>query len=197
MPSDKTATTATTKTPPADLAVTLRALGLWRLAEDLSDFVARATKSRWSPTQMIEEIARIETLERARKSAERRLSRARIRELPGCGCRGGRRSGRRRRDRRCSTARENDSNRQREDESHASVLPVVRPGFAAVMRAGSATARPRDGSVGARSGTAAVAAPGDARWGRGHGRRGRSCRVLGARRGGPLAGQQNVAAVVE
>jgi DNA replication protein DnaC len=78
MPSDKTATTATTKTPPADLAVTLRALGLWRLAEDLSDFVARATKSRWSPAQMIEEIARIETLERARKSAERRLSRARI-----------------------------------------------------------------------------------------------------------------------
>lgn len=73
-----TAATTTTKKTPADLGATLQALGLWRIAEDLSDFVARATKSRWSPTQVIEEIARIETLERARKSAERRLSCARL-----------------------------------------------------------------------------------------------------------------------
>jgi DNA replication protein DnaC len=78
MPSENIATNAKTRTPAGDLGATLRALGMWGIAEDLSDFVARATKGRWSPTQVIEEIARIETLERGRKSAERRLSRARL-----------------------------------------------------------------------------------------------------------------------
>lgn len=61
-----------------DLGGTLRGLGLWRIADDLSDFVARATKSRWSPTQVLEELGRAETLDRARKSAERRLSRSHV-----------------------------------------------------------------------------------------------------------------------
>jgi DNA replication protein DnaC len=73
MPSENTTTTKT-----VDLPSTLRALGLWRIAEDLDDFVARATKARWSPTQLLEEVGRLESQERARKSAERRLSRSRI-----------------------------------------------------------------------------------------------------------------------
>jgi DNA replication protein DnaC len=74
MPSDSTTMTATT----TDLAATLRALGLWRIADDLNDLLARATKSRWSSVQLLEELARLETQERARKSAERRLSRAHL-----------------------------------------------------------------------------------------------------------------------
>jgi len=73
MPSDNTTTTTTT-----ELVTTLRALGLWRIADDLPDFLARATKSRWSPLQQLEELTRLETIERARKSVERRLSRAHL-----------------------------------------------------------------------------------------------------------------------
>lgn len=60
------------------LADSLRALDLRRTAEDLSDFIARATKARWSPGQLLEEIARAETLDRARRSVERRLQRAHL-----------------------------------------------------------------------------------------------------------------------
>ena len=66
------------KTETPDLAPTLRALGLWRIAEELDDFVARATRSRLSPQQILEEVGRIETQERARKSVERRLARAHL-----------------------------------------------------------------------------------------------------------------------
>lgn len=72
MPSEKTTTNA------SDLAKTLRALGLHRTADDLPDLIARATKSRWSPVQLLEEVARTETHERARKSVERRLSQAHL-----------------------------------------------------------------------------------------------------------------------
>jgi len=69
---------ATTTTTKPDLVTSLQALGLWRIADDLDDLVARATKSRWSAIQIIEEVCRLEAQERARKSAERRLSRSRI-----------------------------------------------------------------------------------------------------------------------
>jgi DNA replication protein DnaC len=61
-----------------DLAESLRALGLWLLADELDDFVARATRDRWAPRQVLEEVARLEMQERARKSVERRLRRSRI-----------------------------------------------------------------------------------------------------------------------
>jgi DNA replication protein DnaC len=64
--------------PNTDLATSLAQLGLRRLAEDLADFIARATKSRWSPTQILEEMSRIELEDRARRSIERRLGRAHI-----------------------------------------------------------------------------------------------------------------------
>jgi DNA replication protein DnaC len=62
----------------AELATLLGQLGLRRLAEELDDFIARATKSRWSVVQIVEEIARLETQERARRSVERRLGRAHL-----------------------------------------------------------------------------------------------------------------------
>lgn len=69
--------TTTTKNN-AELRAALEALGLRRTAEDLDDLVARATKSRWSPVQQLEEICRLEMQERARRSVERRLGRAHL-----------------------------------------------------------------------------------------------------------------------
>src|SRR5437773_582901 len=76
-PNQTETTTPTTK-PNAELPAALIALGLHRIAEDLDDFVARATRSRWSPTQLLEEVVRLETQERVRKSVERRLGRSRL-----------------------------------------------------------------------------------------------------------------------
>ena len=70
MPSDSTIPTTSTPTP--DLAQALRGLGLRLIAEQLDDFVAHATRRRASPRQLLEELARLEAQERARKSVERR-----------------------------------------------------------------------------------------------------------------------------
>ena len=67
-----------TPTPNADLTGALVALGLHGLGEGLSDFLARATKLRWSPVQLLEEMSRLELAERARRSIERRLGRAHL-----------------------------------------------------------------------------------------------------------------------
>lgn len=74
MPSDTTTRNGTTP----DLAESLRALGLWLVADELDDFIARATKSRNSVRQVLEDVARLELQERARKGVERRLRRSRI-----------------------------------------------------------------------------------------------------------------------
>jgi DNA replication protein DnaC len=74
MPSDSTTTDKTTP----DLATSLKALGLRRLGDDLDDFVARGTKARWSVVQILTELARLEALERARRSCERRLTSSRV-----------------------------------------------------------------------------------------------------------------------
>ena len=73
MPSASQNTMKTT-----DLKNKLTALGLRRIAEEFEDFIARATRKRFSPTQILEEIVRLESEERARRSVERRLSRARL-----------------------------------------------------------------------------------------------------------------------
>jgi len=49
-----------------------------RTAEDLDDLVSRATRLRWSPEQLLDELTRQEVNERARKSVERRLKRAHL-----------------------------------------------------------------------------------------------------------------------
>ena len=61
-----------------ELAEQLHALGLLRTAEDLDDFLARATKQRWSPRIVLEELARQEIAERERRSLERRLRAAKL-----------------------------------------------------------------------------------------------------------------------
>lgn len=64
--------------PSTDLAGALVALGLHRIGGDLDDFVARATKHRWSVVQILEEMSRLELAERARRSVERRLGQAHL-----------------------------------------------------------------------------------------------------------------------
>ena len=56
----------------------LRTLGLRRMAEEFDDFVARATRNRWSPVKMLGEMARMEQEDRPRRSVERRLKQARL-----------------------------------------------------------------------------------------------------------------------
>jgi len=76
MPSS---TTTTTKpTPPTELRATLSTLGLHRLAESFDDFVAHATRARFSVVQVVEEIVRTELDERARRSVARHLGRAHL-----------------------------------------------------------------------------------------------------------------------
>lgn len=65
-------------TTPPPLAEGLRGLGLRRTAEELADVLARATRHRWSPVQLLEELVRAESQDRAQRSLERRLSRARL-----------------------------------------------------------------------------------------------------------------------
>ena len=61
-----------------DLVARLSTVGLCAISEALDDFLARATKGRWSPAQILEEIARLEEIYRTRRSLEGRLQRARI-----------------------------------------------------------------------------------------------------------------------
>ena len=49
-----------------DLPNQLAHLGLHAMAAGCDDFIARATKGRWSPRTMLEEMARCEMTERAR-----------------------------------------------------------------------------------------------------------------------------------
>jgi DNA replication protein DnaC len=62
----------------ADLADSLKAIGLRHTAEHLDDLVALATKRRLGPTQLLEHIVAEEHRERARRSLERRIGRSRL-----------------------------------------------------------------------------------------------------------------------
>lgn len=66
----------TTKTP--ELTDGLLSIGLRGLAAVIDDFVARVTKQRLSPVQLLEELVRIERLDRTRRGLERRQKRSRI-----------------------------------------------------------------------------------------------------------------------
>lgn len=65
----------------ADLAQTLRALGLHYTADTLSDLLARATKARLSPLQLLEQLTAAEDADRKRRSLERRSRRSRVGQL--------------------------------------------------------------------------------------------------------------------
>ena len=56
----------------------LRRLGLVCTADALNDLVARATRSRWSPTQLLEHVVQAELDDRARRRLERQLRAARL-----------------------------------------------------------------------------------------------------------------------
>ena len=62
-----------TTTPSNSLPAQLQQIGLRALPADLDDFLARAAKSRWSPRQILEQLAQDEIAERSRRSLERRL----------------------------------------------------------------------------------------------------------------------------
>jgi DNA replication protein DnaC len=65
--------TTTTTIPGNSLPAQLQQLGLRALPTQLDDFLARATKARWSPHQILEQLVQAEIAERSRRSLERRL----------------------------------------------------------------------------------------------------------------------------
>jgi DNA replication protein DnaC len=65
--------TTTMTIPNNDLVTHLEQIGLRAVAQNLDDFIARATKGRWSPRVLLEEVSQIESRERARLSLEHRL----------------------------------------------------------------------------------------------------------------------------
>ncbi len=69
-------TRKTTSLNPDELRSRLLDLKLYCLADDLDDFIARATKQRWSPQILVEELVRQETAEHERRSLERRIRNA-------------------------------------------------------------------------------------------------------------------------
>jgi DNA replication protein DnaC len=62
-----------TTTPKNNLQSQLEYIGLRTIAQNLDDFIARATTGRWSPHVLMERLAEIEAEDRSRRSLERRL----------------------------------------------------------------------------------------------------------------------------
>ena len=62
----------------APLSQSLASLGLRRSSADIDDLVARATKERWSPTKVVENLIKLETDDRSQRSLERRTARSRL-----------------------------------------------------------------------------------------------------------------------
>ena len=65
--------TDATTIPINSLSTQLQQIGLRALPAELDDFLARATKQRWSPRVLLEQLAQAEIAERSRRSLERRL----------------------------------------------------------------------------------------------------------------------------
>jgi chromosomal replication initiation ATPase DnaA len=55
------------------LSAQLQQIGLCAVPAQLDDFIARATKARWSAHQILEQVVKTESAERSRRSLERRL----------------------------------------------------------------------------------------------------------------------------
>lgn len=64
--------------PPPDLSTQLSRLGLRATAAGLDDLLARAAKLKWSPRQLLEELARSESADQTARQLESRLRTARI-----------------------------------------------------------------------------------------------------------------------
>src|SRR6516165_787266 len=61
------------KSPTNNLSQLLQQIGLRALPANLDDFLARATKARWSPRVLLEQVVQAEVAERSRRSLETRL----------------------------------------------------------------------------------------------------------------------------
>lgn len=70
-----------TTTPTSSLNSQLDKIGLRAVAQNLDDFIARATTGRWSPYVLLEHLAQMEADDRSRRSLERRLGRAGIKKF--------------------------------------------------------------------------------------------------------------------
>ena len=73
--------TRTMTNPSNSLPAQLEQIGLHALASGVDDFLARATKQRWSPRQILEHLAQGEAAERANRSLERRLRLSEIKKF--------------------------------------------------------------------------------------------------------------------
>jgi DNA replication protein DnaC len=73
--------TRATTTPNNSLPAQLEQIGLHAVASAVDDFLARATKQRWSPRQILEHLAQTEAAERAHRSLERRLRLSEIKKF--------------------------------------------------------------------------------------------------------------------
>jgi DNA replication protein DnaC len=71
----------TTMTPTSNLKTQLDRLGLRVTAQNLDDFIARATTARWSPRMLLEQLSQMETDDRSRRSLERRLGLSSIKKF--------------------------------------------------------------------------------------------------------------------
>ncbi len=67
-----------TQTLTAEISQQLNRIGLRVTASSTDDFIARATKNKWSPRMLLEEIVRAEAEDRSQRSLERRLRNARL-----------------------------------------------------------------------------------------------------------------------
>ena len=72
-PAPKTTTPTTMTMTSSNLSSQLRQIGLCAVPAQLDDFIAHATKSRWSAHQILEQVVKTEAGERSRRSLERRL----------------------------------------------------------------------------------------------------------------------------
>src|SRR6516164_1817980 len=70
-----------TTTPSNSLPAQLEQIGLHAVASNVDDFLARATKQRWSPRQILEHLAQTEAAQRAHRSLERRLRLSEIKKF--------------------------------------------------------------------------------------------------------------------
>lgn len=69
---------APTTVKTTELQPQLASLGLNNIADNLDDFLARATQKQLSPRQVLEQLARIEVEDKARRGLERRFKRSKI-----------------------------------------------------------------------------------------------------------------------
>jgi DNA replication protein DnaC len=67
--------------PSHSLPAQLEQIGLRAVPGELDDFLARAAKLRWSPRQVLEQLAQTEAAERAHRSLERRLRLSEIKKF--------------------------------------------------------------------------------------------------------------------